>query len=248
MSERHSNLYRLLFPALLDDVPKPPKARLRQLKLDTDIQRKALAAMKVSGHNQREFERLVLAHLALIRDVVTQPAPEKKRPRIPLIPSPSGQVRVPQIIAREVRSASSFAFAMAEKLEKQSRILRDFGVLWQAEAPVRELRLYAEKLTLLADRFTVKVYRLRHGEHAQTRHTVELISFVQGVTSKRHWDNLAILLGEACKEKGITGDRLRKMVEYHTKKRRRPHATLPIAARRHLLLPKNQSAQKPPSA
>ena len=245
-----SSLYGALFPATLDgnDAPKPRKTRLPQLKLHTDRQRKALAAMKVSGCNQRQFERLVLAHLALVRDVGTQPEPKKKGARIPLIASPSGHRWVSPIIVRELRRTSSLASAMAERLERQSGILRDFGVLWQAEAPLRELQLYAEKLTILADQFAVKVHRPRHGEHAQTRHTVELISFVQGMTSKRHWDNLAILLGEACNDQGINGDRLRKTVGYHTKKRRSQHATLPIAARKHLFLSKDQSAQKPPSA
>src|SRR5215831_12646718 len=128
-----NDIFAFLTPDLLtldsiNDKPVPKiKTPLRCMKLTTDEQRRALAALRVPFGGQREFRRLILAHLALIADKGHPAREEKRRPRVPLIASPNGQTQVPAIVIRELRRLSSSARGMARQLQEQSEILQDFA-------------------------------------------------------------------------------------------------------------------------
>jgi hypothetical protein len=216
-----SSLYDRLFPLPVPALKKSrATARLYRLKLKTDRQHQALKSLKLPSCNrglQRKFEQHILAHLAFIRDVPSPMAPHKEKPRMPMIATPLGPPSCPAVIVREFRRASLAAAGMVRRLKKQSAIFQDFGCFLLPEPPIEELQLYAEKLSAQANASTIKIHRLRHPADAKTRDIAELITFVQGMTSKRHWDNLAILLQEALGDLGINGDRLRKRYQYHQK-------------------------------
>jgi hypothetical protein len=223
---QNSSLYDALFPLSVSSALEESRAtaHLDRLKLKTDRQRQALKSLKLPGCNRRlqqKFERTVLAHLALIRDVPSRSAPQKGKPQIPIIALPNGPRSCPAVIVREIRRASSQATRMIDRLEKQSAILRDFGGFFLPDAPIKELQSYAERLSAQADRLTIEKHRPRHSEHPQTRHIVELIKFVQEMTSARHWADLAILFREACNDQFINEDRLRKLCDYRRGRSRR---------------------------
>jgi hypothetical protein len=217
-------------PSSSRDVEKR-RSRTR-LKLDAEG-RRALAAIRVSP----EDSHLILANLALIRDVRNTPIPTREegaRGR-PLIPLPDGELHVPGKIVRHVRRVSSLALGMAKRLEKNSQALEDLGVYRYPGAPIEELKRYARGLADWAEGVTVPVSEPRHRTHFGTEEIVSFVTYVQGITSRRHWKELSILVRLACNEQGMTADRLQKLCCYQKgKSRRRAHVPRGASQRRYL--------------
>ena len=203
------------------------RVRLRQFRLETAEQRAALRRLKLAWGGKREqgdFERLVLAHLALIARQAAC-----ARPTLPASQKPSEEVRW---FARRAGQVRNFA----------KRLQKPLGppLLGLPRPPVCELLLYAGALEVRARELgdqtrnrsapavppAVGTMPFVPGRPARKRKPrpeteliLDLIRFVRENTGQPHRSALAVLLRGACDDWGWSKDRVRSLCKDHEPKR-----------------------------
>jgi hypothetical protein len=189
------------------------EAPLPQFRLEADSERAALRQLKLSWGGKKEqqhFERLVLAQLAQIADMVQL----GRRPRLGTGQKRSEAIRT---LTRRATKVRNFAESLRRPLN-----LPFFSA---ACPPVTELLKYAEaleseanRIKRLGDGVAVSIIwrpsRPRRKPRPESRAVVDLIRFVRKHTHAAHWDHLAALLKRPLGG-GLTIDCLRALEKAH---------------------------------
>jgi hypothetical protein len=162
------------------------RTRLRLFRLETSAEKAALLRLCSGLKNKREFQRLLLAHLAFIADTVSLPKGNRLQPHWA---KPSNMLRD---LERRAKSVRDFADRMETRIPGESA--SGIGFIMPVP-PVRELRRYADDLTDCAKRQRAGARRLpRNRPRPGTREIVHVAEFVKKTTGKHYWGSLAVLL------------------------------------------------------
>lgn len=163
-----------------------------------------------SRTTQGEFERLVLSHLALIRD---RQALITERQAL-------GGKKVSNPVQRQRRVAGRCRRFADYLVSNPPSVGVTFGSL-RPSALADDLRLYAQELETLADARPAQGRKPpRHHVHPVNREIVDLLRFIRHLSGKLHLDDMAVLLGEATGDKGLSARRLAALWRDHQKRPR----------------------------
>jgi hypothetical protein len=167
---------------------------LPQYQLRDAEERDALNRLRPTGGDRgdlEEFQRYILAHLALIGGKY------------------SGSVRPkPERSAQKLRDHATKIRKFARWLESS----KPKGVIIVLPS-TRELLRYADSLSSLADfrALESQARRLRHSTHKQTNLILRLLYFVREQTGNPHFPEIATLLWGACNDHGMNERRLQAL-------------------------------------
>ena len=165
-----------------------------------------------SRKTQREFERLVLSNLALIKD--RQARTTDRQALGGKKAEASNPVQRQRRVANRCRRFADYLVNNPPSVGLVLGSLRPFAV-------ADDLRLYAQELeTLAGARASQGRKPPRHRVHPINREVVALLGFVRQLTGKPHWDDMAVLLGEAMGDKCLSGRRLAALWHDHQKRPR----------------------------
>jgi hypothetical protein len=187
-----------------------PVLLLPLMRIKLEEERTELSKIKVTSGRRAEqkgFERLVRFHLKLIEDLTNfQPQIDS---------SPTAR-RIVEPLRRRARRADAFARAMDKHPICDDSPIR----ILIPTPPIREIRLYAERIRTLADSLAARSRhrKPRHTPRRESKQILKLIEFVQCMTGRRHLRSLSVLLKSACNDTGITQSRLHSLVSYYRKK------------------------------
>lgn len=185
-------------------------------QVQTDEQRKALAALRPMSGSVEFFGQLVLNLLHIISNADIYYHSKQQTVNA------GSSYRVLPAKLREYRRAAKSAEKMADRLAKDAAKLRGFGFprFEIPTPPVHELKMYANLLKEHADADRPYIARpqLRRKPNKSTNDIIALVRLVKLETGKPHWNRLATLVGAALGDNGFDEDRLRKMVKYQERR------------------------------
>jgi hypothetical protein len=199
---------------------------LPPFQLKTQEERAALRRLKLSWGDRpvrKAFKVLVLAHLALIKELVS-----RKRSTNFIRPATSDAVRKLRRRAERVRR-------LAEDLKKPLALAPPRLVPIFPPFPDCEMRLYADGLDGYADLLQISGgYGVapqsgvvspgkrppRRKTAPETEQILKLVEFVRQQTGREHWGELAILVRRATGDLGYNKHRLQSLCSWHWQKRK----------------------------
>lgn len=204
---------------VLSDMLGRRPVRLRLHKLQTDEECSALSRLKVNWGGkqkmQKEFQRLVLAHLSIIGRIVSSPR-ERQRFR-------QKRSECLRAMTRRAGSVRTFARTLKTGLSGVDRMPGNLLPLALPIPPVRQLIEYAEHLESLARMNKRPTPPPRRKTRPETPDVLNLIALVRTHTGSAHFPELAILLARPLRERAETGliaGRLRSLEKDSHKKRK----------------------------
>jgi len=206
-------------PGLFDEDSESPKGtvfpalakrtRLRLFPLETLVEQDALLRLSSGLKKKREFQRLVLAHLALIADTVLLQKGNGLQPRGAKLS------KTLRDLERKAKRVRDFADSMEKPIPTES--LSSIGFIMPLP-PVRELRRYADDLADCTKRQRSGTRRLpRNRPRPETREIVHLAEFVKRITGKHYWSSLAVLLRRPARVE-VNKASLRALVKFYKAK------------------------------
>lgn len=175
--------------------------------------RPALGGMK----NHRDFQKLVLAYLALIGENYSK----------------SDRAKPERTVLKLRRHASKII-----KFVHWLRSSKPKGLIGGPPS-TDELLRYAESLSSLGDfrALQARTRQLRHSTHKETHLILHLLQFVREQTGKPHWAEMAMLLMGACNDRGMNERRLQALWYRQQKRSFRRRAALSSVVPSHSVGP-----------